>query len=163
MTQVHDAFPTKNLYFTEQSVTARDGTGVMSLGRPVARIVIGAMRNWSKNVLLWNLAADPQFGPHTNDGGCTGCQGALTIDGSNFTRNLAYYTLAHASKFVRPDRSLDSSSSETLPNVAFKTPQGKTVLIVANSGVASQEFSVRYKGKTFAATLGAGSVGTYIW
>jgi glucosylceramidase len=164
MTQVHDAFPTKNLYFTEQSVTARDGNGMMNVGRPVARIVIGATRNWSKSVLLWNLAADPQFGPHTNDGGCTGCQGALTIDGSNFTRNLAYYTVAHASKFVRPGSvRIDSSNSETLPNVAFKTPQGKTVLIVANSGAARQDFGVRYKGKSFAATLGPGSVGTYIW
>src|SRR5271168_6319 len=164
MTQVHDAFPTKNLYFTEQSVTARNDNGMMNVGRPVARIVIGATRNWSKNVLLWNLAADPQFGPHTNDGGCTGCQGALTINGDNFTRNLAYYTVAHASKFVRPGSvRIDSSNSETLANVAFKTPQGKTVLIVANSSAVGQEFNVRYKGKSFAAALDAGSVGTYIW
>jgi glucosylceramidase len=37
------------------------------------------------------------------------------------------------------------------------------VLIVANGGADSQDFSVRYKGKSFAATLGAGAVGTYIW
>ena len=164
MTQVHDAFPTKNLYFTEQSVTSRSGNGMMNVGRPVARILIGATRNWSKNVLLWNLAADPQFGPHTNDGGCTGCQGALTIDGNNITRNLAYYTVAHASKFVRPGSvRIDSSNSETLPNVAFRTPEGKTVVIVANSGATSQDFNIRFKGKSFPATLGAGSVGTYIW
>ena len=26
------------------------------------RLIIGTPRNWSRNVLLWNLAADPSFG-----------------------------------------------------------------------------------------------------
>ena len=30
------------------------------------------------------------------------CQGAITIDGDKVTRNIAYYAVAHASKFVRP-------------------------------------------------------------
>ncbi len=165
MTQVHDAFPKKNLYFTEQSVTdRRNGGTTLNIARPEARIVIGVSRNWSKNVLLWNLAADSQFGPHTNDGGCTGCQGAITIDGNNYTRNLAYYTIAHASKFV-PMGSVrvDSNTSDALPNVAFKTPQGTIVLIVANPGSESLNFSVRYHGESFATSLVAGAVGTYVW
>jgi glucosylceramidase len=162
--QVHDAFPKKNLYFTEQSVTERGNTGEMNIARPVARIVIGATRHWSKNVLLWNLAADPQAGPHTNEGGCTGCYGALTIDGNNVTRLMAYYVIAHASKFI-PDGSMrvDSQPSDALPNVAFRTPQGKTVLLVANTGTAATDFSVRYHGKTLKTSLSAGSVGTYVW
>jgi glucosylceramidase len=40
------------------------------------RVVIGVTRNWSRNVLLWNLAADPNAGPHTNDDGCPVCYGA---------------------------------------------------------------------------------------
>jgi glucosylceramidase len=130
----------------------------------VARIVIGATRHWSKNVLLWNLAADPQAGPHTNEGGCTGCYGALTIDGNNVTRLMAYYVIAHASKFI-PDGSvrIDSQPSDALPNVAFRTPQGKTVLLVANTGTAATDFSVRYHGKTLKTSLSAASVGTYVW
>jgi glucosylceramidase len=164
MTQVHDEFPAKSLYFTEQSVTSRNGGASLNIARPVARIVIGATRNWSKNVLLWNLAADPNFGPHTNDGGCTGCAGALTIDGNNVTRLLAYYTVAHASKFV-PAGSvrIESNITDTLPNVAFRTPEGKLVLLVANTGSASQTFAVRYKNRSFSTLLGEGSVGTYIW
>jgi glucosylceramidase len=43
-------------------------------------------------------------------------------------------------KFV-PDGSLriDSQPSEALPNVAFETPQGKTVLLVANTETAQVE------------------------
>lgn len=164
MTEVHNAFPDKSLYFTEQSVTDRRGAETMNISRPVTRIVIPVSRNWSKNVLLWNLAADPQFGPHTNDGGCTGCQGALTIDGDNVTRNLAYYTIAHASKFV-PAGSvrIGSNDLDQLPNVAFKTPDGKGVLIVANTSDASQTFNIRFHKKAFTAVLAAGAVATYIW
>lgn len=164
MTTVHDAFPHKNMYFTEQMVVNRPGSDEMNASRPVARIVIGATRNWSKNVLLWNLAADPHFGPHTSDGGCPVCQGAITIDGSNVARNLAYYTIAHASKFVRPGSvRIGSNELDQLPNVAFRTPAGKRVLLVANTGNSSQSFDVRYEEKSFAATLNAGVVGTYIW
>ncbi|WP_263366549.1 glycoside hydrolase family 30 protein [Edaphobacter bradus] len=164
MTQVHDAFPKKNMYFTEQMVTDRGSDAPLNIARPEARIVIGATRNWSRNVLLWNLAADPQFGPHTNDGGCPVCQGAITIDGSRVTRNIAYYTVAHASKFV-PEGSvrIDSSNADALPNVAFVTPQGAKALIVANTSNSPKEFSVRYHGEIFSTSLGAGSVGTYVW
>ena len=164
MTQVHNEFPKKNLYFTEQSVNDRRSGAAMNLSRPVSRIMIGVSRNWSKNILLWNLAADPNAGPHTNDGGCTGCFGALTIDGDKVTRTIAYYTVAHASKFVRPGSvRIESNSLDPLPNVAFKTPDGKRVLIVANVSDSPQKFDVRSEGKVFTASLNAGSVGTYVW
>ena len=164
MTEVHDAFPQKNIYFTEQMVVDPKGSNALNISQPVSRIVIGATRNWSKNILLWNLAADPNFGPHTANGGCPVCQGAITIDGNNVTRNSAYYAIAHASKFVRPGSvRLESNTLDVLPNVAFKTPSGKTVLTVANTSNTSQEFAVRGKGKQFATTLNAGAVGTYVW
>jgi glucosylceramidase len=162
MTEVHNAFTDKNLYFTEQSIT--DLSGGMNVAKPEAWVVIGATRNWSRNVLLWNLAADPEFGPHTNDGGCTRCQGALTLDGDTVTRNLAYYTIAQASKFVRPGSvRIGSNDLDALPNVAFRTPDGKRVLIVANTGSAPAGFHVRYEGQSFSASLNAGAVGTYVW
>jgi glucosylceramidase len=164
MTEVHNAFPNKNLYFTEQSVTEPSGSAEMSLSKPVARVIVGVSRNWSKNILLWNLAADPSNGPHTNDGGCTFCRGAVTIDGNQVTRLLAYYTLAHASKFVRPGSvRIASNTLETLPNVAFKTPDGREVLIVSNVSDSSQKFDVRSGTRVFTTSLNAGSVGTYVW
>lgn len=164
MTQVHDAFPKKNIYFTEQMVTDRDPNGPIHLSNPVARIVIGATRNWSKNVLLWNLAADPNNGPHTDNGGCPVCTGAITIDGDKVTRNVAFYTIAHASKFV-PTGSvrIASTTLETLPNVAFKTPDGKEVLIVSNTTDTPQTFNIHTNSKTLTTSLNPGSVGTYIW
>jgi glucosylceramidase len=57
LSKVHEAFPDKNVYFTEQMVVTRNDFNVAN---PEDRIVIGATRNWSKNVILWNLAADPK-------------------------------------------------------------------------------------------------------
>jgi glucosylceramidase len=163
MTQVHNEFPNKNLYFTEQAVIERTGSE-LNISKPVARVIIGVSRNWSKNILLWNLAADPQKGPHTNDGGCAECVGAITIDGNNVTREAAFYTLAHASKFVRPGSvRIGSNDLEQLPNVAFKTPKGEKVLIVSNVSGSPQTFSVREHGKSFTTSLNAGSVATYVW
>jgi glucosylceramidase len=163
MSKVHDAFPDKNLYFTEQMVIERGHKPALDIANPVSRLIIGATRNWSRNVLLWNLAADPNNNPHTNDGGCGICQGAITLDGDKVTRNLAYFVVAHASAFVRPGSvRVSSNYLETLPNVAFKTPPGM-VLIVASRSQAQQSFNVRFHDQSFSATLDAGAVGTFVW
>lgn len=163
MTTVHDAFPKKHLYFTEQMVTESASKPTMSIVNPVSRLIIGATRNWSRNVILWNLAADQNNDPHTNDGGCGICQGAITINGNAVSRNLAYFAMAHASKFVRPGSvRVASNSLEPLPNVAFKTPGGM-VLIVANRSQQSQAFDVRFHGRSVSTTLGAGDAGTFVW
>lgn len=164
LTQVHDAHPNKNVYFTEQMVVDRPGDANLEIASPVKDLIVGAPRNWSRNVLLWNLAADPNFGPHTNNGGCPVCEGAITLNGNQVTRNAAYYTIAHASKFVRPGSVRIASNALTgLANVAFLTPGGKRVLIVTNDGSAPQKFQIRYHGKSATSTLSAGSVGTYVW
>ncbi len=163
LSQVHRAHPEKNLYFTEQWVGA-PGNLPADLNWHVKNLIIGATRNWCRTVLEWNLSSDPHYRPHTDRGGCDRCLGAVTIDGDKVTRNPAYYIIAHAAKFVRPGSvRLDSNSPETLPNVAFHTPDGKTALIVLNSGSASADFSIGFAGKAAAASLPPGAVGTFVW
>ena len=162
--KMHDEYPNKNLYMTEQTVTGASGDGPFDIAEPVRGVLIGATRNWSRNVLLWNLAADPKYGPHTDNGGCTMCQGAITLNGDTVTRNVAYYVLAHFSKFVQPGSiRIGSNSMEQLANVAFLTPDGKIVLVVSNTANFPKTFGVRYHGKSFTTDLPAESVGTYIW
>jgi glucosylceramidase len=164
MSAVHNAFPQKNLYFTEFMAAEPTESARISISKPVEGTFIGALHNWSRNVLLWNLAANSKFEPHTDNGGCGICQGAVTIDGNEVTRNLAYYAMAHFSKFVCPGSvRIASSSPTTLPNVAFKTLEGKIVLIVANDGKSPQVFRVQYHGISFQTSLKEGAVGTYVW
>jgi len=160
LSQIHNAHPDKNVYFTEQ-YTGSDGNFGDDLKWSVRNVVIGSMRNWSKVALEWNLANDPSFGPHT-PGGCTTCRGALTI-GSSVTRNVAYYIIAHASKFIPPGSTrIASNITGALHNVAFLTPSGKKVLLVVNDGEAAT-FNVKFKNKWITTNLPAGAVATYIW
>ncbi|WP_228479131.1 glycoside hydrolase family 30 protein [Flavobacterium soyangense] len=163
LSTVHNTFPNKNVYFTEQW-TSSDGNFGADLKWHTKNVVIGSMRNWSKVALEWNLANNTSFGPHT-PGGCTQCKGALTlISSENFDRNVSYYIIAHASKFV-PTGSvrIASNLSGNLNNTAFKTPNGKIVLIVENDGINTELFNIKYNGRWITTSLEGGSVGTYIW
>lgn len=165
MTTVHNAHPTKNLYFTEQW-TSGNGDFAGDLRWHVKTLMVGAPRNWSRNVLEWNLAADQNFDPHTNDGGCTLCQGALTINNTSGTvsRNVSYYIIAHGSKHVPPGSvRIGSNIVGNLHNVAYQTPQGKKVLLVVNDSNTGATFAIGYKNYTATATLPGGAVATYIW
>ncbi len=162
LSEVHKAYPDKNIYFTEQWVGA-PGNMVNDVNWHVKTLIIGATRNWARTVLEWNLAADPNQNPHT-PGGCTQCLGAVTIAGNDVTRNPAYYTVAVASKLVRPGSvRIASNTYDTLPNVAFKTPDGGIVLIVLNESESQQSFNIRYKGQSITSTLPRKSIGTYHW
>ena len=163
LTTVHNAFPNKNIYFTEQ-YTASTGSFDGDLKWHLKNVIIGSMRNWSKTALEWNLANNASFGPNTI-GGCTTCKGAVTINSSDsFTRNVGYYIIAHASKFIPAGSSrISTNISGNLNNVAFKTPSGKKVLIVENDGNSPESFNIKYNGNWITTSLEAGSVGTYIW
>jgi glucosylceramidase len=162
LTTVHNAHPDKGLYFTEQWVGG-PGNFAADLQWHVSTLIIGATRNWSRNVLEWNLANDPNYRPHTT-GGCTTCLGALTISNNTVAKNVSYYVIAHASKFARPGSlRIESNNIATLQNVAFKTPEGKKVLVVVNTGTNPQTFNIKSNGKSVTSTLVNGAVGTYVW
>lgn len=161
LSQVHDAHPDKHIYFTEQW-TGGPGNFGGDLKWHVQNLIIGATRNWSRNVLEWNLASDPNYDPHT-PGGCSSCMGALTI-GAGVSRNVSYYIIAHAAKFVRPGSvRIASTQTSTLSTVAFKNPEGKKVLIVLNNGNNAEVFGIKFNGKTVTTSLNSGAVGTFIW
>lgn len=162
MSKVHEAHPDKHLYFTEQWVGANSEFRE-NLPWHMQNLMIGAPRNWSRNVLQWNLAANPGLQPHT-DGGCTLCLGALTIDGDQVERNDAYYFIAHASRFVRPGSvRIGSNEPGGLPNVAFERLDGGLVLLVFNPATQPVSFYIASDGKQALAELPPNSAGTFVW
>jgi glucosylceramidase len=158
---VKKAHPDKDLYFTEQW-TGSKGSFDGDLMWHMKNVVIGSMNNWSRTALEWNLANDSAFSMHT-PGGCTECKGALTIIGNNVERNVAYYIIAHASKFVSVGSvRIGSSGPGALPSVAFKTPAGKIVLIVLNEGNVEKAFEIKKGADGLKASMPAQSVATYV-
>jgi glucosylceramidase len=162
ISKVHTAHPDKNLYFTEQWVGA-PGNFAKELTWHTENLSIGAPRNWCKTVLEWNLAADEKQEPHTDRGGCDRCLGAITITGNKVTREPAYYIIAHSSKFVRPGSvRVESNIVEGLPNVAYKTPDGKIAVLVQNTSESDKTIDVAAGKKKTTITLKAGMIGTLV-
>jgi hypothetical protein len=104
-------FPGKDTWFTECSGGQWDHDFAHNLQYFTRTLVIGTTRGWARGVSLWNLALDENYGPHK--GGCGDCRGVVTIDSKTgaVTRNVEYYALAHASRFVRPGARRIASTS----------------------------------------------------
>jgi glucosylceramidase len=172
MTALHKQFPSKDIFFTECSGSqSGDPTQTFSdtLKFDARTLEIGTPRNWAKSVVNWNLALDPSGGPHV--GGCGTCTGVVTVasDGT-VTRNAEYYALGHLSRFVRPAATHIASTSFGTPSwngqitdVAFRNPDGSTVLVAHNENDNPQSFSVSENGQSFDYTLPGGALATFVW
>lgn len=161
---VHDAFPDKGIFFTEQWVGAPSNFGPNLLWG-VSELIIAGTQNWCRTVLEWNLANSPSNLPHTK-GGCSTCLGGITIEPltSEVVFNEGYYIIGHASKFVLPGSYfVQSTLSTDLPNSAFVRPDGKTVLVVANSNDTPWNINVNAGDYVFTALLPEESVSTFVW
>ncbi len=168
MTTMHNAYPDKDIYVTECSGGTWSGSFGQSLANQFDQLYIGSARNWAKSVVRWNLALNDAHGPFpTGSGGCTTCTGLITIhsDGS-FTKEVDYYAMGHASRFIASGAyRVDSNSfgSGNVEDVAFVNPDGTRVLLVLNGASSPQSFTVVDSGRTFTSSLPAGAVATFTW
>jgi glucosylceramidase len=90
----------------------------------------------------------------------------VTIDSKSgeVTRNVEYYALAHASKFVKPGaQRIQSSAVAGLESVAFRNPDRSTVLIVVNTAGEERRFSVRAHRHALEYALPGAAVATLRW
>ncbi len=164
MSQVHNAFPEKGLYFTEISGGEWATDFGENLKWNIKNIFIGTTRNWSKTALLWNLALDENSGPTNN--GCQNCRGVVTIQSSGeIIYNEEFYALAHFSKFVRPGASRIASNqiSGGIYNVAFQNPDGTLALVILNETTSNRSINVQVGDKYLNINSTANSVSTLVW
>ncbi len=172
MSELHKQFPTKAIYFTECSGSqSSDPANTFSdtLKWHARNLIIGSPRNWAKTVINWNVALDPSGGPHV--GGCGTCTGILTVGpGDAITPNAEYYTLGSLSRFVSPGAVRIASTSfgttgwnGQVMDVAFRNPDGSTVLVAHNENDSPQKVGIREGNRGFTYTLPGGSLATFTW
>jgi glucosylceramidase len=162
--QVRDARPDKDVFFTECSGGAWAPNWGETLGWMTDNLIIGSSRNWSRATLLWNLALDENAGPHK--GGCGNCRGVVTIDSRSgaVTRNVEYYVLGHAARFVRRGAyRIASNLTPGIANVAFSNPDGSLVMIAHNPAAQPKRLDVRQGATGFSHILPPGEVITLVW
>jgi len=116
-------------------------------------------------VITWNLALDPDNGPH--NGGCDTCMGVVTIDPATgeAKREGDYYVLGQVTKFVKPGAvRIGSTVDGNIWDVAFRNPDGSTVVLVNNDdwGTGSQRFNLRMGSEAVSYDLPAGAVATFV-
>jgi len=161
---VHDAYPDKDAWLTECSGGEWSPKYAEVLGWMTEKLIIGASNHWSRGTLLWNLALDPKHGPHA--GGCGDCRGVVTIDPATgaITRNVEYYVLGHASRFVLPGayRVAATRRGNAVDATAFLNPDGSRVAILYRKA-GSGPVAVALDGVRYSVALPKGSVATLRW
>lgn len=163
-TRVHEKYPDKETFFTECSGGGWRPGWDTGFGDVVKNLMIGSTRGWARGVLLWNLALDPDSGPHK--GGCGNCRGVVTIDPAKGTvvREPEYYALGHLSRFVRPGAvRIESTSTADLSSVAFANRDGSLVLLVYNAADRPQTFTVAQGASAFQHQLPRHAAVTLVW
>jgi glucosylceramidase len=160
---IHDQYPDVNAYDTEHS----GGTWIANQQDEDMRNLIDYTRNWGRSWVKWSLALDQNMGPH--NGGCDVCTGLLTVhDGDDqhgqVDYTIEYYTMGHLTKFVKPGaHRIESSASDTIPNVAWRNPDGSKALIAYNGGSSEQQVKVDWGNQAFTYTLPAKTSATFTW
>jgi glucosylceramidase len=161
MSEVRARYPEKKVYFTEQWISADDDF-MGALRWHTKNIVIGALRNWSRTALEWNLASDPEYALHTPRG-AVGAMGGVTI-GATIKRNPGYFLMAHSARFIRPGSlRVYSSDLDQLPNVTCLTPESRMVMLIMNDADGARRIRVRHRGACATLELGKGDVATLRW
>jgi glucosylceramidase len=163
MTTVHSQFPGVNQYVTEYS----GGTWVGNQQQQDMTDMVNFFRNWGRSWTKWSIAVDENMGPH--NGGCGTCTGLVTVHRNDARKGqvdytVEYYTMGHLTKFVKPGAvRIDSTANGTVPNVAFKNPDGSKALIAYNTSGSSQTVKVNWAGQSFTYSLPTRTSATFIW
>ncbi|MFO0914724.1 MAG: glycoside hydrolase family 30 beta sandwich domain-containing protein [Pirellulales bacterium] len=152
--ELYREFPDKHIYFSEGSVFRTAG----------AIRLIDILRHSSRSYNAWVVMLDehrhPNRGPHPASATCV-----ERLDDGTVRYNFDYYMYGQFMKYIpRGSRQVASTGAgETFSNVAYQTPDGSMVLVVANGGDSSERFAVWCDGRGFSAELPAGAVATYRW
>jgi glucosylceramidase len=160
---VHDAWPDKQLLFTEGCQEGGPHHGSWELGERYARSIINDLNRWTVGWIDWNLLLDMQGGP--NHVGNL-CSAPILADAGSDQLHLqsSYFYLGHFARFARPGacRVLCAATREQLPCTAFVNPDGSTATVVMNAGEDAIDFTLTVGAQRALATLPPRSIATYV-
>jgi glucosylceramidase len=160
---LHDAWPDKQLLFTEGCQEGGPHHGSWNVGERYGRSMINDLNRWTVGWIDWNLLLDAQGGP--NHVGNL-CSAPMLIDPASgeVTCQSSYYYIGHITRFAKPQarRVLCASSREALEATAFINPDGSAVVVVMNRSEAPIGFALRVGDAQTVASLPAHSIATYV-
>ena len=160
---LHDAWPDKQLLFTEGCQEGGPHLGEWELGERYARSMLQDLNHWTVGWIDWNLLLDHTGGP--NHVGNL-CSAPVMVDVQHDTllyqNSFAY--LGHFSRFIRPGarRVLCAATLEVLECTAFLNTDGSLAVVALNRSESAVDFTLRVGSLQYASTLPARGIATYV-
>lgn len=163
--RVHEAFPDKNLIFTEGCVEkfAYNRISDWTLGERYGKSLIHDFNAGTVAWTDWNILLDEKGGPNHVGNFCFAPIHADTRTGKLLFAN-SYYYLGHFSKFIKPGakRIVSSASRDKLQTTAFKNDDGKIAVVVMNTSDEKLEYHLWLDGNAAPMTSLPHSIATII-
>ncbi len=162
---VHDAFPGKNLIFTEGCAERFDPKGLndWSLGEKYGQSIINDLNAGTVGWTDWNVLLDEKGGPNHVGNFCFAPVHADTKTG-NLTYTSSYYYIGQISKFIHPGakRIISSASRDKLLTTAYLNPDGKIAVVVMNKNDEKIDYFLWIKGKAVKVSSAPHSIATLV-
>ncbi|MDB4925072.1 glycoside hydrolase family 30 protein [Mucilaginibacter sp.] len=163
--RVHEAFPGKNLVFTEGCIEKFDFNRLndWSLGEKYGTSMINDFNSGTVAWTDWNVLLDEKGGPNHVGNFCFAPVHADTRNGS-LIYTSEYYYIGHFSKYIQPGakRITSIASRDKLLTTAYLNPDGKIAVVVMNATDSEIPYTLWIKGKGAATKSPAHSIATLI-
>ena len=160
---VHDAWPDKQLLFTEGCQEGGPHHGSWELGERYARSMINDLNRWTVGWIDWNLMLDHHGGPNHVGNFCSApILADTTLDALH--HQSSYWYVGHLARFVRPGarRVLCAATKEALEATAFVNPDASVAIVVMNRTEQPIRFALRTDGSAFDTELPPRAIATYV-
>ena len=160
---VHDAWPDKQLLFTEGCQEGGPHWGRWELAERYARSMINDLNRWTVGWIDWNLLLDEQGGPNHVGNFCSAPFLAVPAEDGLHPQS-SYAAIGHFARFARPgaERVLCAATREALECTAFVNTDGSLAVVVLNRSERDIAFSLAIDGVSHATDLPAHAIATYV-
>jgi glucosylceramidase len=160
---VHDAWPDKQLLFTEGCQEGGPHLGSWDLGERYALSMMNDLNRWTVGWIDWNLLLDTTGGP--NHVGNL-CSAPVLADVANdaLLHQSSYWYIGHFSRFIRPgaQRVLCAATRQDIEATAFVNTDGSCATVVMNRSDAAVTFVLRLDGQDREAELPPRSISSFV-
>ena len=159
---VHDAWPDKQLLFTEGCQEGGPHWGRWELAERYARSIINDLNRWTVGWIDWNLLLDEQGGPNHVGNFCSAPFLAVPHEDGLHAQS-SFAALGHFARHCQPGarRVLAAATREALECTAFANPDGSVAVVVLNRSEHDIAFSLALDGTVYTTDLPAHAIATY--
>jgi glucosylceramidase len=163
--RTHDAWPDKQLLFTEGCQEGGAHLGSWALGERYARSMIQDINHWTVGWIDWNLLLNEQGGPNHVGNLCSApVMVDTTLAQPAVMFQSSYYYLGHFARFVKRGarRVLCAASKQALEVTSFLNLDGSVVAVVMNRTETPIAFDLKLGPQRGTTVLPARSIATYV-